>query len=202
MIKIKKLKRDDKLDFIETFLFLDFIKGLSITMKNLIRKPITTQYPKEKITPPKRFRGKHGHFVYDGEEPPSLKAIQGFMSFEKGKSRCVACYMCQTACPMPTLFRIEAVQMPDGTKKVVRFDMNLLNCLFCGLCVDACPVECLTMTDIHEMAGYRRADDVMKMNDMEDIGSKNGKAVRDLPDRIWRNDKERKTLWGKEKWNF
>jgi len=31
------------------------------------------------------------------------------------------------------------VQMPDGTKKVVRFDMNLLNCLFCGLCVDALP---------------------------------------------------------------
>ena len=65
MIKIKKLKRDDKLDFIETFLFLDFIKGLSITMKNLIRKPITTQYPKEKITTPKRFRGKHVKIVYD-----------------------------------------------------------------------------------------------------------------------------------------
>lgn len=202
MIKLKKLRRDDSLGPLESVLFLDFIKGLTITMKNLLRKPITTQYPKEKITPPKRFRGKHGHFVYDGQEPPSLKAIEGFMSFEKGKSRCVACYMCQTACPMPTLFRIEAIQMPDGKKKVVRFDMNLLNCLFCGLCVDACPVECLTMSDIHEMAVYRRAQAVIHMDDMEKIGATNATVVRNLPDRIWRDDKERETLWGKVKWNF
>ncbi len=200
-MKIKKLRRDDKLNLVENALFIDFAKGLMTTMKNLLRKPITTEYPKEKLTPPKRFRGEHGHFVYDGTEPPSLKAIQQYMSFEKGKSRCVACYMCQTACPMPTLFRIEAIQMPDGTKKVTRFDMNLLNCLFCGLCVDPCPVGCLTMGDIYEMAGYRRKDAVLKMEDLEKNGERYSKTVVPLEDRIWPNDEERKKLWGEIKWS-
>ncbi|OIG07631.1 NADH-quinone oxidoreductase subunit I, partial [Acinetobacter baumannii] len=122
----------------------------------------------EKLTPPKRYRGAHGHFVWDGTEPDSLKAIEKFMSYEKGKSRCVACYMCQTACPMPTLFRIEAVQMPDGSKKVVRFDMNLLNCLFCGLCVDACPVGCFILTDLYDVAGYTRRSAVLSMDRLEE----------------------------------
>ncbi len=198
---IKKINRKAYLNLVETVLFLDFIKGLSVTIRNMIKKPITTQYPKEKLTPPKRFRGAHGHFVWDGTEPDSLKAIEKFMSYEKGKSRCVACYMCQTACPMPSLFRIEAVQLPDGRKKVVRFDMNLLNCLFCGLCVDACPVGCLTMTDIFELANYSRRDEVLNMERLE-IHGKDFTARRgEEPDRIWPDDKERERLWGKIEWS-
>ncbi|NPB06606.1 MAG: NADH-quinone oxidoreductase subunit I [Aquificae bacterium] len=200
-MRVKKVFRKDYLTLLESVLFLDFLKGLSVTLKNLLRKPITTQYPKEKLTPPKRFRGAHGHFVWDGTEPPSLKAIEKFMSYEKAKSRCVACYMCQTACPMPTLFRIEAVQTPDGKKKVTRFEMNLLNCLFCGLCVDACPVGCLTMTDIYELASYSRRDEVFSVEQLEERG-KDYKARRgDEPERIWPNDEERKRLWGEIKWS-
>ncbi len=200
-MKIKKIDRKAYLNLVETILFLDFIKGLSVTIRNMIKKPITTQYPKEKLTPPKRFRGAHGHFVWDGNEPDSLKAIEKFMSYEKGKSRCVACYMCQTACPMPSLFRIEAVQLPDGSKKVVRFDMNLLNCLFCGLCVDACPVGCLTMTDIFELANYSRRNEVLNIERLEthgkDFWARRGKE----PDRIWPKDEEREKLWGKIEWS-
>ncbi|MCS7084242.1 MAG: NADH-quinone oxidoreductase subunit I [Aquificaceae bacterium] len=198
---IKKVLRKPFLNIFETVFFIDFIIGLSTTLKNLLRKPFTTNYPIEKLKPPIRYRGAHGHFVWDGTEPPSLKAIEKFMSFERGKSRCVACYMCQTACPMPTLFRIEAIQMPDGTKKVVRFDMNLLNCLFCGLCVDACPVGCLTMTDLYELAGYSRRSGVLNTSNLEqnaiDWKQRRGKEK----DRIWADDEMRERLWGKIKWS-
>jgi NADH-quinone oxidoreductase subunit I len=198
---IKKVDRKAFLNLVETLLFVDLIKGLSVTFRNLLKKPITINYPLEKLTLPKRYRGAHGHFVWDGTEPDSLKAIGKFMSYEKGKSRCVACYMCQTACPMPTLFRIEAVQMPDGTKKVVRFDMNLYNCLFCGLCVDACPVGCLTMTDLHELAGYSRAQGVFRMEDLERHAIDWKKRRGNEPDRIWIDDKQREKLWGKIQWS-
>jgi len=197
---VKRVKRKDYLTLLEAILFIDFIKGLSVTLRNLFRKPITTQYPKEKLTPPKRYRGAHGHFVWDGTEPPSLKAIEKFMSYEKAKSRCVACYMCQTACPMPTLFRIEAVQTPEGKKKVTRFEMNLLNCLFCGLCVDACPVGCLTMTDIYELAGYSRRSEVFNITQLEERGRDYKERRGEEPERIWPNDEERKTLWGEIEW--
>ncbi len=201
-MKVRKVFRKDFLNLLELVFFLDFIKGLSTTMRNLLRKPITVHYPKEKLTPPKRYRGAHGHYTWDGTEPDSLKAIGKFMSFEKGKSRCVACYMCQTACPMPSLFRIEAVQLPDGRKKVVRFDMNLLNCLFCGLCVDACPVGCLTMTDLYELAGYSRRDAIVRMERLEenarDFKNRRGKER----DRIWSDDEMRERLWGKIEWSY
>ncbi len=200
-MKGKKIDRKAYLNLVETILFLDFIKGLSVTIKNMIKRPVTTQYPKERLTPPKRFRGAHGHFVWDGNEPDSLKAIGKFMSYEKGKSRCVACYMCQTACPMPSLFRIEAVQLPDGSKKVIRFDMNLLNCLFCGLCVDACPVGCLTMTDIFELANYSRRDEILNMNKLENHGKDFWTRRGQDPDRIWPNNEEREKLWGKIEWS-
>lgn len=109
--------------------------------------------------------------------------------------------MCQQACPVPSLFRIEAIQLPNGKKKVVRFDMNLLNCLYCGLCVDACPVDCLIMTDIYETAKYQREKCVIHMDDMSERGKDFDRRRLKEPDRIWIDDQERIKLWGQIKWS-
>jgi formate hydrogenlyase subunit 6/NADH:ubiquinone oxidoreductase subunit I len=45
------------LSWLERILFIDFIKGLSVTIRHAFSKTITTHYPYEKLTPPKRFRG-------------------------------------------------------------------------------------------------------------------------------------------------
>lgn len=199
MVKLKFLERP-KLTVWERIFFLDFIKGLKVTLKNLVQKTITTKYPYEKLTPPKRFRGVHAHRVKDGNEPPSFSVLGKFMEINHNESRCVACYMCQQACPMPTLFKIEAVQLPNGKKKVTRFEMNLLNCLYCGLCVDACPVDCLIMTDVYESANYNRASCVIKMEDMIDRGREFDKRRLKESDRIWIDDQERTKLWGQIRW--
>ncbi len=200
MVKIKYLDRPS-LSNTERFFFIDFIKGMSITIRNFFRKTITTKYPYEKLTPPKRFRGTHAHRVKDGKEPPSFLAIEKFMEIHDGESRCVACYMCQQACPVPTLFNIEAEQLPSGKKRVTRFDMNLLNCLYCGLCVDACPVDCIIMTDNYENAGYSRKDCTIHLEDMKERGLDFDKRRYNEPDRIWIDDEMREKLWGQIKWS-
>lgn len=200
MVRFKFLNRPN-LALWEKILFLDFIKGMRVTVKNVLRKTITTKYPYQKLVPPKRFRGVHGHRVKDGNEPPSFAVLSKFMEIEYNESRCVACYMCQQACPMPTLFKIEAVQLPNGKKKVTKFEMNLLNCLYCGLCVDACPVDCLIMTDIYETADYERSRCVIKMDDMSERGRDFDRRRLKESDRIWIDDDERTKLWGQIRWS-
>ena len=199
MVNYRYLERP-KLTYKERIFFLDFIKGLKVTITNFLRRTVTTLYPYEKLIPPKRFRGTHAHRVRDGKEPPSFKVLLQFMDIKEGESRCVACYMCQQACPMPTLFNIEAVQLPNGKKRVVRFDMNLLNCLYCGLCVDACPVDCIIMTDEFENAAYKREDCVIHLDDMEKRGIDYDRRRYNEPDRIWPDDKNREKLWGHIEW--
>jgi NADH-quinone oxidoreductase subunit I len=200
MVKIKYLERPS-LSIWEKIFFIDFIRGLKVTFKNLLQKTITTKYPFEKLAPPKRFRGVHAHRVKDGNEPPSFSVLEKFMDIETGESRCVACYMCQQACPMSSLFVIEAEQLSNGKKKVKKFEMNLLNCLYCGLCVDACPVDCLIMTDIYEMAQYQRKNCVIHMEDMSERGKDFDRRRLKEPDRIWIDDSERIKLWGQIKWS-
>jgi len=200
MVKIKYVERPE-LTNRERIFFVDFIKGMRVTFRNLLRKTVTTAFPFEKLTPPKRFRGTHAHRVKNGKEPPSFKVIEKFMDIDTGESRCVACYMCMQACPVPFLFNIEAVQLPDGRKKVVRFDMNLLNCMYCGLCTEACPVDCLIMTDIYETASYHRASCVLHIDDMAKRGIDFDRRRYDEPDRIWIDDDQRSKLWVQIKWS-
>ncbi len=200
MVRIKYVERPG-LSNTERLFFLDFIKGMKITIKNFFRKTVTTAYPFEKLTPPKRFRGAHGHRVKNGKEPPSFKVLEKFMDINEGESRCVACYMCQQACPVPELFKIEAVQLPDGRKRVVRFDMNLMNCMYCGLCTEACPVDCIIHTDIYETATYHRAGGVAHLKDLSERAKDFDRRRFNEPDRIWIDDEERSKLWGQIKWS-
>ncbi len=53
-------------------------KGLALTFKHVVRKPITTQYPEERLTVSRRTRGNE-------------------LAWDKGK--CTGCYTCARSCP-------------------------------------------------------------------------------------------------------
>ncbi len=53
-------------------------KGMALTLKHLFRKPITTQYPEERLTISRRIRGNE--LAWD-------------------KDRCTGCYTCARSCP-------------------------------------------------------------------------------------------------------
>lgn len=77
--------------------------------------------------------------------------------------RCVACFMCATACPAECIF-IEAEERTDGVdeKMLKRFDIDLLECVFCGACVEACPCDAIRMdSGIFSFIGKKREDFVL-----------------------------------------
>jgi NAD(P)H-quinone oxidoreductase subunit I len=111
-------------------------KGMVITMKNALRRPITTQYPEQKLSVSKRTRGNM--LVWD-------------------KSKCISCSMCARACPVNC---ITMVTSRDENKKLQmdKMDYDAGVCIFCGLCVEACPQSCLYMDSNYEKARYSRKD--------------------------------------------
>jgi NADH-quinone oxidoreductase chain I len=85
---------------------------------------------------------------------------------EDGTTRCVACYMCSTACPAECI-TIEAGEDQRTREKFpVRYDIDLLRCVFCGYCVDACPEDAIYMTRDYEMAIDSRARAVVGLRDL------------------------------------
>lgn len=118
----------------------EFLRGLSITARHLLPGHSTTvEYPKVKLEPAERFRGLHR------------------LVPEQDHEKCVACYLCATACPAKCI-TIEADEDESGRKYPTVYQIDLLRCIFCGYCVEACPVEAIEMTGVYELANLRRED--------------------------------------------
>ena len=124
--------------------------GLVVTMKNFLRSAAsrkadpTVHYPEERRRYSPRFRGIHQ-----------------LTKRQDGTLKCVACFMCATACPAECI-TIEAGEHPNKKyeKYPVRFDIDMLRCVMCGLCVDACPEEAIIMTQDYEMSATTREQTV------------------------------------------
>jgi len=133
--------------FREAVYLWEILRGLSITIKHLLRNVIRTsdmptmQYPEEKREYSQRFRGRHR-----------------LMKRDDGSPRCVACMMCSTVCPADCI-EIEAAEHPDPKieKYPESFQIDLLRCVYCGLCEEACPCDAIRMdTGIYEIAADNR----------------------------------------------
>jgi NADH-quinone oxidoreductase subunit I len=131
------------------------ISGMFVTLGHLVKnffnlkKLPTISYPEQKRVYSERFRGRHI-----------------LTSREDGTTRCVACFMCSTACPAECI-TIEAGEDERTREKFpVRYDIDLLRCIFCGYCVDACPEDAIYMTRDYEMAIDTRARSVVGLRDL------------------------------------
>ncbi len=86
---------------------------------------------------------------YPDERAPISSDYRGMhrLTFrEDGRPRCVACFMCSTACPANCI-SIEAGEYEDDPieKFPVLFEIDELKCIVCGFCVEACPKDAIRM---------------------------------------------------------
>ncbi len=139
-IKVKTV-RPPELSFFERMHFPQIVAGLWITLKNIFRPKITVSYPDEVKELPPNYRGLH-------EMPAD----------DDGNIRCVACKLCEIACPTQA---ISIVSEPADDYGVERrpgvYNIDFMRCVFCGFCVEACPCDALRMGMEYELSSYNRA---------------------------------------------
>jgi len=137
-------------------MYLPLLGGLVVTIRHMFqnlfggRKRVTIQYPEERREYSHRYRGHHI-----------------LTTRPDGSVRCVACFLCATACPAECI-HIEAAEHHDVNveKYPVVYEIDMLRCVFCGYCVDACPEEAIIMSNNYDMAFYSRAQSIVGKADL------------------------------------
>jgi NADH-quinone oxidoreductase chain I len=119
---------------------IGIIKGLSVTLRNLFRIPVTTQYPEQRLNPSRRIRGNE--LIWSQE-------------------RCTGCGTCAKSCPQGSINIVTSVKLEENKYQVERFEVDMGYCIFCGLCVEACPYSALFLGYAYERARYRRGELVL-----------------------------------------
>jgi NADH-quinone oxidoreductase subunit I len=78
------------------------------------------------------------------------------VSLDSGKPRCVACGLCEFACPTDCISIVPG-ETEDAIERIPEiFDIDMSRCMFCGLCEEACPEEAIVMSRTVELAGLDR----------------------------------------------
>jgi NADH-quinone oxidoreductase subunit I len=134
-------------------------KGLGVTSHHFFRnlfgwlrgKPTiaTVMFPEEDLVKPASFRGM-----------PVL------VQMDNGKERCVACGLCEWACPVDCI-HIDPAETADEIERHPRvFDIDMGRCMYCGLCEEACPEEAIVMSDRVEISAFSRAGTLWHKEDL------------------------------------
>lgn len=121
-----------------------FVEGLTTTVKHLLGTKQTVESPEERheIADPLLYRGVHR-----------------LNRDEQGRVKCVACFLCATACPAHCIDIVAAESpWPDREKYPESFTIDELRCIFCGMCEEACPVDAIELTSLYDLVGKSREE--------------------------------------------
>jgi NADH-quinone oxidoreductase subunit I len=79
------------------------------------------------------------------------------VALENGQPRCVACGLCEFACPTDCITIVPGELEGAGIERYPeRFDIDMSRCMFCGLCEEACPEEAIVMSREVEIGAFDR----------------------------------------------
>jgi NADH-quinone oxidoreductase subunit I len=124
---------------------IGLLKGLGVTLKHMLQRSITQQYPDEKPNLPPRTRG--------------VIALK--------QENCTVCYKCSRECPDWCIY-IDAHKETHppaaggkgrSVKVLDRFAIDYALCMYCGICVEVCPFDALFWAPDFEYAEY----DILEM---------------------------------------
>jgi NADH-quinone oxidoreductase subunit I len=142
-----KWVQSPRLGLLEQLYIPAIVEGLQTTIRHATKTlfgggAITEQYPEVKPKLPANYRGVHR-----------------LNRDEDGRVKCVACYMCSTACPAHCIDIVAAPSpWPDREKYPETFVIDELRCIYCGMCEQACPVDAIELTTLFDLTGMTRED--------------------------------------------
>ena len=124
------------------------VDGLATTAKHFFRTvgggQVTRQFPEE--------RPVFGN-------PLIYRGVHRLNKDEQGRVKCVACFLCATACPAHCIDIIGAeAPWEDREKYPQSFVIDELRCIYCGMCEEACPVDAIELTALFDLTGTSREE--------------------------------------------
>ena len=140
--------QEPKIGLFEQLYLPAIAAGMGTTMRHLTNtllnrgEKVTQQFPEERPKLPANYRGVHR-----------------LNRDEDGRVKCVACYMCSTACPAHCIDIVAAPSpWPDREKYPETFVIDELRCIYCGMCEQACPVDAIELTTLCDLTGLSREE--------------------------------------------
>ena len=139
------------------------VDGLSTTFSHMFKKKVTEQYPEQ-----------------DSKMPPNYRGVHRLNRDAQDRVKCVACYMCATACPAHCIDIVAApapAAWTDREKYPETFVIDELRCIYCGMCEEACPVDAIELTTLYDLTGLSREEmifDKEKLLSVFDVTTKAG----------------------------
>ncbi|MGV7221553.1 MAG: NADH-quinone oxidoreductase subunit NuoI [Nitrospinales bacterium] len=133
---------------------INLMKGMSVTFRNMLTKPVTVSYPEMKREMPERYRGRH------------------FLNRdENGLEKCIGCSLCSVNCPVGCIHVVaeentEENRVSNGERYAKIYEINLLRCIYCGYCEEACPVDAVVLREHYELADYDRKTYIATKEDL------------------------------------
>jgi NADH-quinone oxidoreductase subunit I len=93
------------------------------------------------------------------EVPPNYRGVHRLNRDDEGRVKCVACYMCSTACPAHCIDIVAAPSpWPDREKYPEVFVIDELRCIYCGMCEEACPCDAIELTSLYNLTALSREE--------------------------------------------
>ncbi|MBO6542006.1 MAG: NADH-quinone oxidoreductase subunit NuoI [Alphaproteobacteria bacterium] len=123
-------------------LFLaEFVSSFFLALRYFFGPKATLNYPYEKGPLSPRFRGEHA-----------------LRRYPNGEERCIACKLCEAICPAQAITIEAGPRRNDGTRRTVRYDIDMTKCIYCGFCQEACPVDAIVEGPNFEFAAETREE--------------------------------------------
>ena len=93
----------------------EFVSAFFLSMRYFFAPKSTINYPFEKGPISPRFRGEHA-----------------LRRYPNGEERCIACKLCEAICPAQAITIEAGPRRNDGTRRTVRYDIDMVKCIYCG----------------------------------------------------------------------
>ena len=129
-----------------------FLVGFATTLQHMFRKPITVNYPDQKVPMFPKYRGKQ---VLDArrERPGEVRGLRTLRRGLPGRRH---------------LSRSRRERRHRDGRPAVRgvYQIHKTRCIFCGYCEEACPVSAIFMGKDYELAVYSKQDFIWDKADL------------------------------------